>query len=63
MFDSGITLIVWLQQGSPAVDPFIKALTFLGDETFFLLSLPCIYWLLNKLASGVVWGRPGSFHV
>ena len=48
MFDSGITVIIWLQQFSPAMDPFFKALTFLGDETFFLLSLPGIYWCLNK---------------
>jgi len=47
-FDSGIMLITWLQQFSPAMDPFFKALTYLGDETFFLLSLPCIYWCLNK---------------
>lgn len=48
MFDSSITLIRWLQQFSPALDPFFKALTFLGDEAFFLISLPCIYWCLNK---------------
>lgn len=48
VFDSGITLIIWLQQFSPTMDPIFKALTFLGDETFFLLSLPCIYWCLNK---------------
>jgi len=48
VFDSGITLISWLQQFSPAMDPLFKALTFLGDEAFFLVSLPCIYWCLNK---------------
>ena len=48
MFDSGITLIQGLQQFSPALDPFFLALTFLGDEAFFLAALPCIYWCLCK---------------
>ena len=48
MFDSGIAIIRELQQFSPALDIFFKALTFLGDEAFFLVSLPFIYWCLCK---------------
>jgi len=48
MFDTGITIIRGFQQFSPALDPFFKALTFLGNETFFLVSLPCVYWCLCK---------------
>ena len=48
MFDSGIAIIQGLQQFSPALDPIFKGLTFLGDEAFFLVSLPCIYWCLCK---------------
>ena len=48
MYDSGITLICGLQQFSPAMDIFFKALTFLGDEAFFLASLPFVYWCLCK---------------
>lgn len=48
MFDTGITIIRGLQQFSPVLDPFFKALTFLGNETFFLVSLPCVYWCLCK---------------
>ena len=48
MFDSGIAIICGLQQFSPAMDIFFKALTCLGDEVFFLVSLPCIYWCLCK---------------
>ncbi len=48
MFDTGITIIRGLQQFSPALDPFFKALTFLGNETFFLVSLPSVYWCLCK---------------
>lgn len=48
MLDSGITIIRGLQQFSPSLDPFFKVLTFLGNETFFLISLPCIYWCLCK---------------
>jgi len=48
MFDFGIAIIRGLQQFSPAMDIFFKALTCLGDEVFFLVSLPCIYWCLCK---------------
>jgi membrane-associated phospholipid phosphatase len=48
MFDSGIHIILGLQQFSPAMDFFFKALTFLGNEIFFLISLPCVYWCLCK---------------
>jgi len=48
MFDSGITIIHGLQQFSPTMDIVFKALTCLGDEVFFLVSLPCIYWCLCK---------------
>jgi len=48
MLDSGITIILGMQRFSPAMDPFFKALTYLGNEIFFLISLPCIYWCLCK---------------
>ncbi len=46
--DSGIELILWVQQYSPALDPFFKSITVLGDEAFFLVALPFIYWCLCK---------------
>ena len=33
---------------NPALDSFFKAVTFVGEEQFYLLLLPLIYWTLNK---------------
>jgi membrane-associated phospholipid phosphatase len=45
----GTEAVVWVQQfRTPALDSFFKALTFLGDEEFYLLLLPLIYWVINK---------------
>jgi hypothetical protein len=38
--DFGIDVIAGFQRFSPSMDLFFKALTMLGDETFFLISLP-----------------------
>ncbi|MFH1139862.1 MAG: phosphatase PAP2 family protein [Pseudomonadota bacterium] len=46
----GIDLILYLQQFSPGWDPVFKALTFLGEEAFYLLLLPVIYWCFDKKA-------------
>ncbi len=46
--DWGIVIVLWLQQFSPAGDTFFKAASFLGDETFFMLLLPLVYWCLDK---------------
>ena len=46
--DAGIDVIVWFQKFSPSMDLFFKALTVLGNEAFFLISLPFIYWCLCK---------------
>ncbi|MBC7263056.1 MAG: phosphatase PAP2 family protein [Chloroflexi bacterium] len=34
--------------GNSTVDAFFKAVTFLGDEKFYLLVLPLLYWSINK---------------
>jgi membrane-associated phospholipid phosphatase len=45
----GIEVIVWVQSHStPFWDAFFKAVTFLGNEEFYLLLLPFIYWCVNK---------------
>lgn len=44
----GIQVILWFQQFSPTLDlPFI-ALTLLGEERFFLLFLPFLYWCVDR---------------
>jgi membrane-associated phospholipid phosphatase len=45
----GTEAIVWVQGfRTPALDSFFKALTFLGEEEFYLLLLPLVYWVINK---------------
>ena len=46
----GVETIVWLQQFSPQLDLPFKILTFLGNEEFFMLILPFVYWSLDRRA-------------
>lgn len=46
--DWGILVILWFQQFSPALDLPFKALTFLGDETFYLVFMPLFYWCIDR---------------
>ncbi len=48
LMDWGIALILWLQQFRPALDLPFRAFTFAGDELFFLLFLPLVYWCLDR---------------
>ncbi|MCP4666877.1 MAG: phosphatase PAP2 family protein [Deltaproteobacteria bacterium] len=44
----GVETIVWLQQFSPQLDLPFKTLTFLGNEEFFMLILPFVYWSVDR---------------
>jgi membrane-associated phospholipid phosphatase len=45
----GVEVIVWVQSYSnPFWDAFFNAVTFLGNEEFYLLLLPFIYWCVHK---------------
>jgi len=45
----GTDAIVWVQGfRTPALDSLFKAVTLLGQQEFFLLVLPFIYWVVNK---------------
>lgn len=45
----GIEVIVWVQSMSnPFFNAVLKALTFLGNEEFYLLALPILYWCVNR---------------
>jgi len=46
--DWGIRFILWLQQFSPALDTPFHLITALGDETFFLVFLPLLYWCVDR---------------
>lgn len=48
VLDWGIKVVLWLQQFSPALDGLFKALTFMGEEEFFLVLLPLLYWCLDR---------------
>lgn len=43
------SFIIWIQQySSPILDFFFKAITFLGDEEYYILSIPLLFWLYDK---------------
>ena len=48
LLDWGVDVVLWFQQASPQLDTFFAAFTFLGDEEFFLVALPLIYWSINR---------------
>ena len=48
ILDWGINVVLWFQQFSPTLDLPFKVLTFMGDEEFFLLLLPFVYWCLDR---------------
>ena len=50
LLDWGIGVVLWFQQFSPAFDLPFKALTFLGDETFYLVFMPVLYWCIDRRA-------------
>lgn len=44
----GIEVVLWFQQFSPGLDIPFKALTFMGDEAFYLLAMPLVYWSIDR---------------
>jgi membrane-associated phospholipid phosphatase len=44
----GIEVVLWFQQFSPALDFPFNALTFMGDEAFYLLFMPLVYWSIDR---------------
>ena len=44
----GIEVVLWFQQFSPALDLPFNALTFMGDEVFYLLLMPLVYWSIDR---------------
>ncbi len=47
----GIDLILILQRASPGLDGGMRALSFLGEENFFLILIPFLYWCVDT-----AWG-------
>lgn len=45
----GTEAIIWVQGfRTPALDVFFEVITFLGEEEFYLLLFPLIYWTIHK---------------
>ncbi len=48
LMEWGLRVIAWFQQFSPALDWPFRAFTFMGEEEFFLILLPLVYWCLDR---------------
>ncbi len=48
LFDAEIELILWLRSNLPGLEAPFTALTFLGNEMFYLVFLPIVYWCLDR---------------
>lgn len=48
LYEFGISLILYLQILSPALDGIMKAFTFLGRIEFYLILIPFIYWAVDR---------------
>ena len=44
----GVKVILWFQQLSPSLDLPFKVFSYLGEEEFFMLLLPLLYWCLER---------------
>ena len=60
----GTEAIAWVQHfRTPILDSLFKALTFLGEEEFYLILMPLIYWVVDKsLGARLVFAfLPGAY--
>jgi undecaprenyl-diphosphatase len=48
ILDWGVNVVLWCQQFSPGLDIVFKSFTFLGNEAFYLLFMPLIYWCFDR---------------
>ena len=48
LLDWGINVVFWFQQFSPRLDLVFKGFTFLGNEAFFLILMPLLYWSFDR---------------
>lgn len=48
ILDWGVRVVLWFQQASPTLDTPFKVLTLMGNETFYLVFFPFIYWCVDR---------------
>lgn len=47
MGEASVDLIIWLQANAPWLVPIAEAFTLLGDEDFYVLVFPLLYWSVS----------------
>ena len=48
IYQFGIAFTQWLQGISPALDGFMRGITFLGTIEFYIIFIPAIFWSVNQ---------------
>jgi membrane-associated phospholipid phosphatase len=48
LLDWGVEVVLLFQKASPQLDAFFAFFSFLGDEEFYLLLFPLIYWSVDR---------------
>jgi membrane-associated phospholipid phosphatase len=48
IYQTGIAFIQWLQQLSPALDGFMRGVTFLGTIEFYIIFVPALFWSVDQ---------------
>ena len=48
ILDWGVRVVLWFQQASPALDLPFQALTLMGNEMFYLIFFPLVYWCVDR---------------
>ena len=48
VLDTGLEIVRWMQENYPQLEGFFAAISFAGQEEFFLAVLPLVYWCINK---------------
>jgi membrane-associated phospholipid phosphatase len=48
VLDWGVRVVLWFQQASPALDIPFMALTLMGNEVFYMIFFPLVYWCIDR---------------
>jgi membrane-associated phospholipid phosphatase len=48
ILDWGVRVVLWFQQASPALDLPFQALTLMGNEMFYMIFFPLVYWCVDR---------------
>ena len=48
LYQLSIALTTWMQQTYPQLHGFMSAISAMGEEQFFLVALPAVYWAVDK---------------